>query len=257
MVKIFPDLFKWRSLIFYLSLTSLKLRYKGTAIGVFWSFLEPLLLLTVFYFVFSSIFGSSIEHYPLYIFIGLIMFHMFVRATSMGLSSISNNSNIVGNIKIPLFIIPVSFNVTALIMMGFDLCIFFVFMAVSGFIPPVTILLLPFDILMIFVLTVGISLPLSIFSMKYKDLHYLWNLLVSTLIFVTPIFYKLDSMPEWFQEILSYSPWVRLVTMTQNHTLYGEISFQDYYYVIPFIVTILVSGYVIFRRKEFIIVRNI
>lgn len=251
------DLIKWRSLIVSLALTNLKVRYKGTIIGVFWSFLEPLLLLSVFYVVFSSIFGSSIPHYPLYIFTGLMMFYMFVRATTMGLSSISNYSSAVGNSKIPLFVFPIAANLTALIMMLIDLSIFFIYMAITGFWPPITILLLPVSFGLLLILTIGISLPLSVLGIRFKDLHYIWTLLTSTLLFVTPIFYKLENMPQNFQQAVLLSPWTRLVKMTQDFTLYGKTNSFDWAYVVSSIFIILVIGFLIFKKQEKNIVQSL
>jgi lipopolysaccharide transport system permease protein len=181
---------------------------------------------------------------------GLIMFHMFIRGTSMGLSSISNYANVVGNSRIPLFVLPVAANLTALIMMLIDLSIFFVFMAIGNFWPPATILFLPVDFLLLFGLIIGVSFPLSVLGIRFKDLHYIWNLLVSTLLFVTPIFYKLENMPAKFAYVISLSPWTRLVEMAHDHVLFGISKSSDWMYVIPSVITILIIGYLIFRKLE-------
>ena len=91
---------KWRSLTIDLSITFLKLRYKGTVLGFFWSFLEPLLLLSVFYFVFNYIFTNEIPNFTLHLFVGLILFFMFSRGTMMGLTSISSNAQILSNVRV-------------------------------------------------------------------------------------------------------------------------------------------------------------
>lgn len=251
------DLIRWRSLIVTLALTNLKVRYKGTILGVVWSFLEPLLLLTVFYIVFSSIFGSKIPHYPLYIFTGLIMFHMFVRATTMGLSSISNYASVVGNSKIPLFVFPVAANLTAAIMMLIDLSIFFTYIVITGFWPPTTILFLPASFALLFILTTGISLPLSVLGIRFKDLHYIWTLLTSTLLFVTPIFYKLENMPHNFQQAVLLNPLTRLVEMAQDQTLMGVMNSADWIYATLSIFTILIIGFLIFKKQERNIVQSL
>lgn len=243
------EIVKWRSLTIDLSLTFLKLRYKGTVLGFFWSFLEPLLLLSVFYFMFNNIFGVKIEHFVLHLFVGLLLFYMFVRGTSMGLTSLSSNAHILTNLKVPKIILPISYNLTAGIMMLFDFSVFFVYVVVTGFIPPSTIILLPLFMLLVFLLSIAVSLPLSILSVKLKDLNYIWVLITNVIIFLSPIFWKLDTMPQNIQKILHYSPWVQLISMAQDAVIDGKIpNGMTFLYVVVFISVLLISGIIIFHK---------
>jgi ABC-type polysaccharide/polyol phosphate export permease len=242
---------KWKSLTIDLSLTFLKLRYRGTVLGIFWSFLEPLLLLSVFYFVFTNIFVNSIPNFELHLFIGLILFFMFSRGTSMGLTSISSNAHIISNVRIPKVILPLSYNLTALIMMGFDFSIFFIFMVVLGFTPPITIVFLPIFIILIFLFSIGISLFLSILSVKLKDLNYLWIVITNVIVFLTPIFWKLEDMSPAIREVLQYSPWIQLVSMTQDVVLYNKLPEPlNLMYVIIFVFVTLGIGLLLFKKLE-------
>lgn len=245
------DIVRWKSLTIDLSLTFLKLRYKGTVLGFFWSFLEPLLLLSVFYFMFNNVFGVKIPNFTLHIFIGLILFYMFSRGTSMGLTSISSNAHIIMNLRIPKVILPVSYNLTAFVMMLFDFSIFFVYMTVTKFLPPITIILLPIFMTLVFLLSIGISLPLSILSVKLKDLNYIWILITNVTIFLSPIFWRIDSMPQTIREILQYSPWVQLITMTQDVTIYNKLpDTMTFLYVTAFVFVVLALGLFIFKKFE-------
>jgi lipopolysaccharide transport system permease protein len=242
---------KWKSLSISLSLTFLKLRYKGTVLGFFWSFLEPLLLLSVFYFIFNDVFGVKIEHFVLHLFVGLLLFYMFVRGTSMGLSSLSSNAHILYNIKLPKIIFPIAYNFTAGIMMLFDFSIFFIYVGVTGFIPPLTIVFLPFFMLLVFLLAVAISLPLSILAVKFKDIGYIWTLITNVIIFLSPIFWKLDALPKNIQDILQYSPWVHLISMAQHAVIDNKVpDVTILFYIIIFISSFLIGGIIIFRKYE-------
>lgn len=252
------DIFRWKSLTFNLSLTFLKLRYKGTVLGFFWSFLEPLLLLSVFYFIFNDVFGVKIEHFVLHLFVGLLLFYMFVRGTSMGLSSLSSNAHILSNIKLPKIILPVSYNLTAGIMMLLDFSIFFIYVGITGFMPPLTILFLPLFMLLVFLLSIAISLPLSVLAVKFKDLNYIWALIINVVIFLSPIFWKLETLPKNIQEILQYSPWVQLVSMAQDAAIYNKIPDGNILlYISIFISVVLVAGIIIFRKFEDKIVEDL
>ncbi len=245
------DISRWKSLTIDLSLTFLKLRYKGTVLGFFWSFLEPLLLLSVFYFMFNDVFGTKIPNFTLHVFVGLILFYMFVRGTSMGLTSLSSNTHIIMNLRIPKIILPLSYNMTAFIMMLFDFSIFFVYVVVTRFFPPTTIILLPVFMILTFLLSVGLSFPLSILSVKLKDLTYIWILITNVTIFLSPIFWRMDSMPPTIREILQYSPWVQLITMAQDATIYNKLpNTMTFLYVTAFILAVLALGVFIFKKFE-------
>jgi ABC-type polysaccharide/polyol phosphate export permease len=245
------DISKWSSLTIDLSLTFLKLRYKGTVLGFFWTFLEPLLLLSVFYFVFNYIFTNEIPNFTLHLFIGLILFFMFSRGTMMGLTSISSNTHILTNLRIPKIILPISYNLTAFIMMLLDFSIFFVYMATTQFVPPITILFLPIFMILVFLLSVGISLFLSILSIKLKDLNYLWIVMTNIIIFLTPIFWKLENLPQTIREILQYSPWIQIITMTQDVVIYNKFPEPIMFlYVTVFVLSVLGIGMFIFKKVE-------
>jgi ABC-type polysaccharide/polyol phosphate export permease len=242
---------KWKSLTIDLSFTFLKLRYKGTVLGFFWSFLEPLLLLSVFYFVFNYIFTNDIPNFTLHLFVGLILFFMFSRGTMMGLTSISSNSHIISNLRIPKAILPISYNLTAFIMMLLDFSVFFVYMIATQFFPPITIILLPVFMILVFLLSIGISLFLSILSVRVKDLNYLWIVVTNVIIFLTPIFWRLENMPPTIYEILQYSPWIQIITMTQDAVIYNKLpELGMFLYVTVFVFVILGIGMFIFKKFE-------
>ena len=242
---------KWFTTIKELAVINLKLKYKGTVLGFFWSFLEPLLFLFVFYFMFTNIFGITIENFVSHLFVGLIFFYMFVRGTSMSLTSISSNAHIVGNLMVPKIIFPLSFNLMALLMMVFDFTVFFVYLVAIQFMPPLSIILLPVFIGLVFIFSLGVSLPLAVLSIKLKDLQYIWTVITGTLIFLTPIFWNLEQLPENVQEILQYSPWVQLVTMAQNVVIYNEIpDVTTLMYVVGFVFAVLGVGFLLFKKFE-------
>ena len=119
-----------RNLLWTFAITDLKLGYKNSVLGVFWSFLEPLLLLTVLYAVFTFIFPSQIPHFPLDLLLGTIVWSSFTRGTMMAMNSLTNRTGLVSTIYFPRIILPISANVTSIIMMGFELGVFVLFLIV-------------------------------------------------------------------------------------------------------------------------------
>lgn len=238
-----------KSLIWHFAISDLKTRYRNSTLGFLWNFLEPLLLLTVLYIVFTNIFNNEIEHFPLYLLLGLIMWNMLSKGTQMALSSIIQRESILTQINIPHAILPISAALTALIMFTFEMIIFGVFLAVFQFVPPITILLLPLIILLQFVLVLGLSLPLSVLNVKFRDVQYIWGIILHAGFFLHPIFYKIEILPEIIQKIIVFTPMVQMLNISRNISLYGELpALNDVILMIVGTFTIFLIGVGIYKK---------
>lgn len=240
-----------RVLIVNFAITDLKIRYRNSIIGFFWTFLEPLLMLTVLYFVFTNIFETNIKQFPLYILLGIILYNMFSKGTLFGLSSMISRSTILTHIYFPREIPAISGATTTFIMIIFEIMIFGIFMAVFQFVPTETIIVLPLIVLLEFILVISISLPLSLFSIRYRDLQFIWGIILQIGFFLTPIFYNPEILPDFLRETLSYSPIFQIVTMAHDVTLYN--TFPTIESVLKTTVVtgiIFVVGYGLFKKYQ-------
>jgi len=240
-----------RSLIINFAVSDLKIRYKNSILGFFWSFLEPLLMLGVLYIVFSSIFKFDIENFPLYLLLGLILWNMFAKGTLLGQNSILSKAGIVTQIYFPREISPISSSLTALLMLFFEIIVFVIFMMIFQFTPGVNILFFPFVIIMEFILVLGLAFPLSVLNVRFRDVQFVWNILLQAGFFLTPIFYKLEMLPTWLQDILQFSPMVQIVTIAHDLVLYNQLpTLQSVGLLIFTTLVIFVIGYSIFKKME-------
>lgn len=238
-----------KSLIMDFAITDLKIRYRSSLLGVLWSFLEPLLMLAILYVVFTNVFQSQIHLFPLYLLLGLICWNMFVRGTSLGLTSISSRSGILSHIYIPGEIPPISAAVTSLMMLTIEMIIFSLFLMFFQFVPSNTIIILPLVFILEFLLVIGFSLALSVLSIKFKDVHFIWGIILHAGFFVTPIFYNIDVLPKNIQPILVLNPMTQILNIARDVALYNTLpTIEDI--VIATIGTLIIfgSGYYIFRR---------
>lgn len=245
------DLWNKKGLIYNFSIMDLKIRYRNSVLGFLWTILEPLLILTILYLVFTNIFNNEIENFPLYILLGLILWNMFSKGTTIGLNSLVARSGIITQIYFPREIPAISASLTSLYMIFFELIVFGIFMAAFQFVPTITILILPLIILLLFVLVIGVNLGLSVLNARFKDIQFIWTVVIQAGFFLTPIFYKFEILPEELQKILYFSPMVHIVEMAHDVTLYDKIPSSDT--IIMAIITsfsVLVLGYVIFRKME-------
>lgn len=240
-----------RSLIVILALNDVKLRYRKSVLGFFWSFLEPLLMLAVLYFVFTNIIKSNIQNYPLYLLLGLIIWYMFQRSTLMGQSSLLERAGIIQKVYFRRELIVISSCLTAFIMMGLEFLAFSFFIIVFHFVPPTTIILLPFLLIDLFLLTVGVSLFLSSLTVYFRDLKFIWQILLQMGFFVTPIIYKLGMFPEYVRNMLHLNPLVPILDTAHNLVLYNSLpTLKETLYIIISTAIIFIIGYAVFKIKS-------
>ncbi len=251
MTGIREEMWKTRGILFNFAITDLKIRYKNSVLGVLWSVVEPLLMLSVLFVVFSTMFKFEVENFPIYLLLGLITYNFFKNGTTIALASLSNRSSLITQIYFPRSIPAISSCITASIMLIVELIILGIFMVVLEFTPPLTIVYLIPIYFLAFVFILGISLGLSVLNVKFKDIEFIWGIVLHAGFFLTPIFYQFDMLPENIQNILQFSPMVQIVTMVHNVALYGTIpSINSILYATVSIFTILGIGYLIFRRYQ-------
>lgn len=251
MTSIREEMWKTRGILFNFAITDLKIRYKNSVLGILWSIIEPLLMLGVLFFVFSTMFAFEIEDFPIYLLSGIITYNFFKNGTTIALSSLSNRSSLITQIYFPRVIPAISSCLTASIMLIVELAILGVFMALLQFDTPLTIVYLIPVYLLAFVFVLGVSLGLSVLNIKFKDIEFIWGILLHAGFFLTPIFYRFDFLPKYVQDILQLSPMVQLVTMVHHVAIYGTLpSLNSILYACVSIFSILGIGYLIFRKYQ-------
>jgi lipopolysaccharide transport system permease protein len=258
MTTIREEMWKFKGILFNFAISDLKIRYKNSILGIFWSLIEPLLMLGVLFFVFSTMFKFEIENFPIYLLLGIICYNFFKNGTTFALNSLTNRSSLMTQIYFPRSIPGISSGVTAAIMLILELVVLGIFMIVLEFTPPITILILPLILALEFLLILGISLPLSVLNVKFKDTEFIWMVVVHAGFFLTPIFYQFDMLPDNIQSILQFSPVVQIVTMAHHVVLYGVLpSINSILYAVGSTSVIMIIGYLIFRKYQSRIVEEI
>ena len=258
MTGIREEMWKTRGILFNFAFTDLKIRYKNSVLGVLWSILEPLLMLAVLFFVFSSMFKFEIENFPIYLLSGIITYNFFKNGTTIALSSLSNRSSLITQIYFPRSIPAISSCFTAGIMLIVELAVLGCFMVYFQFTPSLTILYLIPIYMLAFVFVLGIALGLSVLNVKFRDIEFIWGILLHAGFFLTPIFYRFDMLPEEIRNILQLSPIVQIAEMVHHVTLYGTLpTLNSIVYTVGSVFAILGIGYLIFRRYQARIVEEL
>ena len=251
MTSIREEMWKTKGILFNFAISDLKIRYRNSVLGVLWSFIEPLLLLTVLFVVFSTMFKFEIPNFPIYLLLGIITWNFFKNGTTIALNSLTNRSALITQIYFPRSIPGLSAGITAAIMLIFELVVLGIFMAAFQFTPSITILLLPLILGLQLLLVLGVALPLSVLNVKFKDTEFIWGIVVHAGFFLTPIFYQFDMLPQAIQDVLQFSPMVQVLTMAHHVVLYGILpSINTVLYAVGSISGITAIGYLIFRKYQ-------
>jgi len=257
-----------RALLRELVVTDFKLRYQGSALGYLWSLLRPLFLFVILYVVFVKFLktGGGIPHFPVYLLLGIVMWNFFSEMTSQSLSSIVSRGDLIRKIRIPRWIIVLSSSISALINFFLNLIIVVVFMAINHVDIMRTIVLFPAILLQVYIFSLGVSLFLAASFVKYRDVSYIWEVVMQALFYLTPILYSIAIITnETLQKVLFLNPMGQAIqdarySVITHHTVTISQAFHDgWYRLLPYGITVfvLVAGIVYFRKESKYFAENI
>ena len=202
----FQKLIQHRFLFEELVKRDFKKKYKRTILGMAWSVLSPLLQLLVMALVFTRFFGRNTPHYIIYMFCGNLVFSFFSDATKGGMGTIMGNAGIFTKVNVPKYLFLLSRNVQALINFGLILIVFFVFVAFDGlaFTWKFLCLLYPIGCLILF--NIGVGMILSALFVFFRDIQYLYDVFTMLLMYMSAIFYNIESYGETAQKLFLLNP---------------------------------------------------
>lgn len=183
-----------------------KKKYKGTYLGMIWSVFSPLLTLLIMRIVFTSFFGRTQPHYIIYLFCGNIVFSYFSESTNGGMGSLLGNASIFTKVNVPKYLFLFSHNVSSLINFGITLIVFFVFCFVDGITFTLGFFALLIPILCLVVFNIGVGLILSALFVFFRDMKYLWSIFTQLLMYLSAIFYTIDSFAPATQRLFLLNP---------------------------------------------------
>jgi ABC-2 type transport system permease protein len=257
-----------RALVSELVRTDFKLRYQGSFLGYAWSLLRPLLLFVILYVVFVKFLklGAGIPHYPVYLLLGIVMWNFFLEMTTQSLGSIVGRGDLIRKIRIPRWIIVLSSSFSALINFFLNLLVIIVFMFVNHVDPMRTLLWLPLIFAEVYLFALGLSFFLSAAFVKFRDINYIWEVILQAGFYLTPILYPLSRITNLtLQKLLLLNPMAqtiqdaRYAAVTHETTTTYQIFQGGWYELIPFIIVVLalVIGVSYFRKESKYFAENI
>lgn len=241
------------------SVAKFKIKDQRSILGFLWSFLNPLIMTSILYFLFKSRLGQdNNKDYFLYVLVGTVTWNFFVMATSAGLASIIHNAEMARNVAFPKEILVYSEVGVFIIQHFFELLAVFVFISLFGVGFSAHILLLPIIIAIEILLITGIALFLSFASVYVRDLDHIWNVLTRMGFFVVPIFYTASSISPAFKWAVAINPMSQIMTFLRKVLLYHDaVSAVNLILVFIFSLAVLTLGYASFKHYEYKIVEKV
>lgn len=242
---------KYRFLIRQLVARDFRTKYKRSILGMFWSFLNPLLMMLVQYFVFSTIFKSDVPNFAAYLIIGTVMFNFFNEACGMALGSIVGNASLITKVYMPKYIYPLTRVMSSMVNLVISLIPLLIVCVITGVEFHKSALLAFFFLICLTVFSLGLGLLLSAAMVFFRDTQFLWGVLSMMWMYATPIFYPETILPEEFKFILQVNPLYHFLKNTRLCILSG-ISPEPVVYVQCLLLALgaLLIGALVFRKAQ-------
>lgn len=257
--SLITSLYQNNQLIIQMVRREILARYKGSVLGLFWSFFNPLLMLSIYTFVFSIIFKSRWEgnndtsntQFAILLFVGLIMQNLFAEVINRAPNLIVSNVNYVKKVIFPLEILPIITLGTALFHWLMSLLVLLaVFILFNGYLHW-TILFIPFIVLPFIILILGLAWMLVSFGVFLRDIGQTITIITTVLLFLSPTFYPITAVPESIRPLILANPLTFIIEQTREVLIWGrkpDWLGLAFYYSISILVAWL--GYAWFQKSR-------
>ncbi len=248
------DIWRYRELFYFLAWRDILVRYKQTAIGVAWALIRPFLTMVVFTVVFGNLANlpSDGVPYPILVFSAMLPWQLFSTALSECSNSLISNANLLSKVYFPRLVVPTSavvvsfvdFAISGLIMVG--LMLWF------AFLPSWHIVTLPLFVLIALAASMGVGLWMASLNVQYRDFRYIVPFLVQFGLYVSPVGFSSNIVPDRWRLLYSLNPMVGVIDGFRWAILGGDaqIYWPGFALSLSLVVLLLVSGIWYFRKME-------
>ena len=255
---------KYKNLLLELTRKNVNLKYRNSWLGIFWSFLQPLLNMIVMSVVFSGLFGrgnKNIICYPVFLFTGRLIYEFFSTSTRQAMVSFRHNSAIIKKVYVPKYMYPLSSIFSTFVNLAMSLLclvgvwIFFKLTGISnGHDLEISWHALLFFVPMILVLifSTGVGLILSVLEVYFRDIEYIWQVVTRLLMYMVPILYPVESITtDWIVYVIKINPLYSYIEMFRDVVFYGQLFNTNMliYGTVSAVVSLLI-GVIVFDRKS-------
>lgn len=250
-MQVMKNLYHYRELLKTNIKKEIRGKYKGSFLGVLWSFVNPLLTVLVYALVFPYILKTQQDNYLIFLIVAIIPWNFFTTVISQGTTTILVNGNIIKKVYFPREILPISIVASGLVNFFISSIIILVFVIGSGIGLSPYVLFLPLVAITQAIFSLGIIFILSAINVYIRDIEYIVNFIVTMLFYGTPILYSASMFPERIRWILNLNPLTHIIGIYRDILYYKQIPDLLIFGIVFLISLILLFvGYQIFRKLE-------
>ena len=229
-IAMFTSLWRNRQLILQMTRREIAMRYRGSVIGLAWSFINPLLMLVVYTFVFSVVFKArwgveqeSKTDFAIILFTGMIVFGLFAEIVNRSPSQIVSNANYVKKVVFPLEILSWVSLGSVLFHSLVSLAVLLLAQLIINFSLPWTVVLFPLILLPLIFASLGAAWFLAALGVYVRDIGQITTVFTTVLMFVSAVFYPVSALPESYRAWLRFNPLVPIITESRKVLIFGSL----------------------------------
>ncbi len=242
----------YKDLLVQLVTRDLKLKYRRSVLGYLWSVLSPLMIMAVQVVVFSQMFKRNIPNFPVYLLSGQVLFNFMNQSTHMAIRSILDSASLIKKVYLPKYIFTVSRITSGLIDLVFSLGALIVVILLTGVGFSWHFLLFPLVLVQLYAFCLGLGLFLAQANVFFRDIQYIYTVVTTAWLYLTPIFYDIEFLPVQLQSLVRWcNPMFYYVDQFRSLALYHCL--PDTQMVIAgcvAAVVVLLLGGITFARKQ-------
>jgi ABC-2 type transport system permease protein/lipopolysaccharide transport system permease protein len=199
------------------------LRYRRTMLGYFWTLINPLLMMSIMAVVFSTLFKVELQTFTIFLFAGMIPWNFFNSVVTQSAVSFIHNEGLIKKIYIPKIIFPTSVCLALLVDSLLSFIALFIIIVVLGVEVSWALLFLPVAYLLLFCFAFGLSLIISVSTVFFRDLQHVILIVMQAMFFLTPIFYKPESLVGKVKWLMNFNPIVPFIDLFRAPLLAGSV----------------------------------
>ena len=250
-------LYNYRYLIKQLVTKDIKLKYRRSFLGYVWSVLNPLMVMVVMYLVFSKMFRFNIDNYSAYLIIGQTLFTFMTEATNQAIFSITGNGPLLKKVYVPKYVFTLSKVTSSLVNLVFSLGAMIIVFVITKVQFSWAMLFFPVILMEVYIFSLGLGLFLAEAAVFFRDIQYIYNVLTTAWMYLTPIFYPMEQFPESLQKAIKiFNPMYQYITQFRTISLHQTLPAAGdvvYGFAIAFVFLIVGSWAFIRKQDDFIL----
>lgn len=245
------EAWEYRDLIFFLVRRDITARYKRSVLGIAWTMLNPLGMMIVLTIVFSQVFRVKMEGYPAYVLSGLIAWTFFSQTSSNSINVLVWGGNLFQKIYVPRSIFAIATIITGIVNLILSIVPLIIVMIVIDVPIKLTIFLAPFGMLFLGMFSLGFGLLLSTIGIYFADIVEMYAIILTAWMYLTPIIYPMNVLPEWVMKWIVFNPMLHLVQFFRDLVLYGIVPpFHTWLFCFGISIFVFLVGWLIFTKKS-------